>query len=147
MTKQPSTFFPVTKTFTALAILQLADQKKLDIELPAKTYLSEFPYSPTITIRQLLTHSAGIPNPVPLNWIHLADEHSLFDRNQFFNKIFAKHNKTKSGPNEKFSYSNLGYILLGRIVEKVSGENYEQYVTDNIIKRLELSPAGFRFYN
>jgi len=59
--------FSVTKTFTALSVLQLAEQGKINIEEPVKKYLPGFPYSPDITIKQLLTHSAGIPNPIPLN--------------------------------------------------------------------------------
>ena len=55
--------YSVTKTFTALAVLQLADQKLLDIEDHISIYLPEFPYGPDITIRQILTHSSGIPNP------------------------------------------------------------------------------------
>ena len=82
--------FSVTKTFTALAILQLAELKKIDIEQPVKNYLSDFPYSTDITIRQLLSHSAGIPNPIPLNWIHLTTEQNSFDRNKFFKDIFIK---------------------------------------------------------
>jgi D-alanyl-D-alanine carboxypeptidase len=137
--------FSVTKTFTAIAILQLAEQKKLDLEQSAKKYLPDFPYSSTITIRQLLTHSAGIPNPIPLSWIHLKSEHSSFDRNQFFKQIFAAHCKTKSNPNEKFSYSNPGYFLLGRIIENVSGMDYEQYIRDNIIKKLDLLSKDLDF--
>src|SRR5690349_2407246 len=64
--------FSVTKTFTALAVLQLAETNGIDIEQPVEKYLTDFPYSSDITIRQLLSHSAGIPNPIPLNWIHLA---------------------------------------------------------------------------
>ena len=137
--------FSVTKTFTALAIVQLAEQGKLDSEQPVKNYLPDFPYSSDITIRQLLTHSAGIPNPIPLNWIHLIDEHSSFDRNHFFNTIFVKHNKTKSKPNEKFAYSNLGYFLLGRVIENVAGKVYEQYINENIIKKLDLQPRDLGF--
>jgi CubicO group peptidase (beta-lactamase class C family) len=137
--------FSVTKTFSALAILQLAEQKRVDIEQSAKNYLPGFPYSSAITIRQLLTHSAGIPNPVPLNWIHLAGEHASFDRNRFFNRIFLKHGKTRSNPNEKFSYSNPGYFLLGRIIENVSGIDYEQYINDNIIRKLDLQPKDLGF--
>src|SRR5678809_725450 len=65
--------FSVTKTFTALSILQLAENKKLDIDHSVKTYLPDFPYSSEISVRQLMTHSAGIPNPIPLSWIHLAE--------------------------------------------------------------------------
>ncbi|MCX6303504.1 MAG: serine hydrolase [Bacteroidetes bacterium] len=137
--------YSVTKTFTALAILQLAEQKKLDIEQPVKKYLPEFPYSTEITIRQLMTHSAGIPNPIPLSWIHLADEHKSFDRNSFFSQIFIKNNKTKSKPNEKYTYSNLGYVLLGQLIEKVSGISYEDYVRTNILQPLNIKPNELDF--
>ena len=76
--------YSVTKTFTALAVLQLAGQNKIDINQPAKKYLPAFPYSSTITVRQLLTHSAGIPNPIPINWIHLAEKHQSFNSSEFF---------------------------------------------------------------
>ena len=130
--------YSVTKTFTALAILQLAEQNRLDLDKHAKIYLTEFPYHSGITIRQLLTHTSGIPNPIPLSWIHLKDEHQTFDRNEFFKNIFAKNNKTKSNPNEKYAYSNLGYVLLGQIIEKVTGITYEQYIRDNIFNRIGL---------
>lgn len=135
----------VTKTFTALAILQLAEQKKLDIEHPVIKYLPDFLFSPEITIRQLLTHSAGIPNPIPLSWIHLTSENNSFDRNQFFKNIFAKNIKLKSKPNEKFTYSNLGYVLLGQLIEKVSGTTYEAYIEDNIIKKIGINPDELGF--
>jgi D-alanyl-D-alanine carboxypeptidase len=137
--------YSVTKTFTALAVLQLAEQNKLDINLPVKNYFSEFPYSSEITIKQLLTHSAGIPNPIPLNWIHTVDEHASFDRDQFFKNIFKKNREIKSPPNTKFSYSNLGYILLGQLIEKVSGMPYEQFITENIFLKLGLLQKDLGF--
>ena len=137
--------YSITKTFTALAILQLAQQKKLDIEKPAKKYLPEFPYSSEITIKQLMTHSAGIPNPMPLNWIHLVEEHNVFDRNNFFKQIFKKYNKTIVKPNEKYAYSNLGYVLLGQIIEKVSGLVYEDFIRENILKPLNIKPNELDF--
>ncbi|MFV5692722.1 serine hydrolase domain-containing protein [Flavobacterium sp. LT1R49] len=137
--------FSITKTFTALSILQLAEKKKLDIEQPIKKYLPEFPYSSEITIRQLMSHSAGIPNPIPLSWIHLAEEHNSFDRNAFFSKIFIKNSKTKSKPNEKYAYSNLGYVLLGQLIEKTSGLSYEDYVRENILNPLNIKQTELDF--
>lgn len=137
--------YSVTKTFTALAVLQLAEQNKVDIERPVKDYYSGFPYQSDITVHQLLAHSAGIPNPIPLSWLHLASEHSSFDRNRFFNNVFSKNKKLKSKPNETFSYSNLGYVLLGQLIEKVSGITYEQYIKDNIIKKLDLPAHALGF--
>jgi CubicO group peptidase (beta-lactamase class C family) len=128
--------YSVTKTFTALAILQLAEQEKLDIEHPIKDYLPEFQYPAEITIKQLMSHSAGIPNPIPLSWIHLVEEHQSFNANVFFEKIFAKNKKTKSRPNEKFAYSNLGYVLLGQLIEKISGISYEDYIREHILRPL-----------
>jgi D-alanyl-D-alanine carboxypeptidase len=137
--------FSVTKTFTALAMLQLAEKGKLDIDESARQYLSDFPYSSNITIRQLLAHTSGIPNPNPLSWIHLEAEHHDFDRNVFFNQVFKKNSKTKSEPNEKFSYSNLEYILLGQIIERVSEQTYEDYIRDNILKPLDIGPEELDF--
>lgn len=130
--------FSVTKTFTALAILQLSEKQKMDIRLPVNNYLSQFPYPLEITVEQLLSHSAGIPNPIPLKWIHLADEHKTFDRNYFFSQISNKYNTVKSLPNEKFSYSNLGYVFLGQIIEKISGMKYEDYILENVIRLLPI---------
>jgi D-alanyl-D-alanine carboxypeptidase len=137
--------FSVTKTFTALAVLQLAEKKCLDIEQPVRTYMPAFPYSTDITIQQLLSHSAGIPNPIPLSWIHLTTEHPSFNRNRFFGKIFIKYKKTKIKPNQKFAYSNLGYVLLGQLIEKITGITYEQYITDNIVHRLGLNKEELGF--
>ncbi len=77
-------------------------------------------------MRQLLTHSSGIANPIPLGWIHLQEEHEGFDRQAFFHEVFTKHHKLKSQPNARFAYSNLGYALLGQIIENVSGMRYVQ---------------------
>ena len=68
--------YSVTKTFTALAILQLARQDKLKLDDSIKKYLPDIPYNCDITIKQVLSHSAGIPNPIPLNWIHLSSTHN-----------------------------------------------------------------------
>ena len=130
--------FSVTKTFTAIAILQLVKKGKINLDKPAKEYLPDFPYLAEITVRQLLTHTSGIPNPMPLNWIHLKEEHPEFDRNNFFGKIFRKHTNLKYQPNEKFSYSNLAYVLLGAIIENISKTTYEKYITTHIIEKLEI---------
>ena len=79
--------FSVTKTFTALAIMQLAEKGLFHIDESVRKYLPDFKYSKEITIRQLLSHSAGLPNPNPLSWIHTPRDHENFDRNEFFDKI------------------------------------------------------------
>ncbi len=137
--------FSVTKTFTALAVLQLAGQKKIELQQPIRKYMPDFPYSPEITILQLLTHSAGIPNPVPLGWIHLAEEHKTFDKDQFFRQIFRKNRRIRSIPNQKYAYSNLGYVLLGQLIEKVSGSSFEDHIRERILEPLNLKPNQLDF--
>jgi len=137
--------FSVTKTFTALAVLQLVQAGKINLSDPASRYISGFPYSADITVEQLLTHTSGIPNPLPLRWIHLAEEHNDFSRDLFFSEIFKKYPKLDSRPGTKFSYSNLGYVLLGQLIENVSGEKYEKYIADNIIARCGIDSGSLGF--
>ncbi len=137
--------FSVTKTFTSLAVMQLAEQGKLDIDKSARNYIADFPYSEDITVRHLLTHTAGIPNPNPLPWIHPAAEHQVFDRDAFFSKVFEKQSKVKSPPNKKFAYSNLGYVLLGQLIEQVAGMKYEAYIREYVFKPMGLSKAEIDF--
>jgi D-alanyl-D-alanine carboxypeptidase len=137
--------FSVTKTFTVTAIMQLAEQQKIEIKLPIINYLPQFPYPPEITVEQIMSHSAGIPGPIPLRWIHLVEEHETFDRNLYFSRIIGQNNKVKSGPNEKFAYSNLGYVLLGQMIENVTGLSYEHYIAENIIKPLNIRKSELDF--
>ncbi len=137
--------FSVTKTFTALAILQLAEKGALDIDKPVVSFLPGFRYGAEITIRQLVTHTAGLPNPVPLSWIHLHADHAAFDRDAFFAPIFAKNSRVLPKRKDKFAYSNLGYVVLGQLIENVSGQTYEQYIVENIVQKLSLGPDDLAF--
>ncbi|MBK7338103.1 MAG: beta-lactamase family protein [Saprospirales bacterium] len=129
--------YSITKTFTALSVLQLAQAGKLGLDQPVVSYLPEFPYSKEITIEQLLSHTAGIPNPIPLKWIHLESEHDQFNRDRFFAEIFKAYPSLDFEPGAGFKYSNLGYVILGQLVERVSGLSFEDYVQENII-----APSG-----
>jgi D-alanyl-D-alanine carboxypeptidase len=137
--------FSVTKTITALAVLQLAQEGRVDLNKPVISYLPDFPYEREITIEQLLNHTSGIPNPLPLKWIHLAEEHQQFDRDSFFEDIFRSNPKLDFPHGTKFKYSNLGYVFLGQIVEKVSGQSFEKYVRENITERCGISSSDLGF--
>jgi len=136
--------FSVTKTFTALAVLQLAQQGKLHLHEPVINYLPDFPYSKQITVEQLLNHSSGIPNPLPLKWTHLTTEHDSFNRDLFFSSIL-ENNKLKSVPGTRFSYSNLGYVILGQLIEKVTGKKYETYIKENILDKAGITGNELSF--
>lgn len=136
--------YSITKTFTALAIMQLVDKGKLNLDDPASKYLKNYPYKNDFTIRHLLSHTAGLPNPFP-KWVHYANDHTNFNKKDARSFIVNKYNKLKSKPGEKASYSNIGYLLLGMIIENVSGKTYENYIEDNIIKHMDISQqyAGY----
>lgn len=128
--------YSVTKTMTAVAILQLAEQGRLSLDAPVKKYMPSFPYGSAVTIRHLLTHTAGLPNPMPLKWVHTADAHSDFDANSYFDKVFADNKQLKAQPGERMRYSNLGYLVLGRVIEAVTGQRYEDYISSHILRRI-----------
>jgi len=138
--------YSMTKTFTAVAILQLAEQRKLSLDGEIDRYLPNTAYhGHGITLRQLLNHTSGLPNPIPLRWVHLAAEHSSFDEAQALASVLRENPDLAFEPGRKFAYSNIGYWLLGKVVEQVTGESYPAYVRENILKPLQLSAHEMDF--
>lgn len=142
---QPDTKFrlaSITKQFTAMLILQLVSENKLDLHMPISTYLPDYPKknAEKITIHHLLTHSSGTPR------IDDSIKHKDMERDRSIPdellKIFAE-GELKFTPGENFSYSNEGYNLLGVIIEKVTGTSYETALQDKIFTPLEMFNTGF----
>lgn len=129
--------FSVTKTMTALAVLQLAQVGRLKLQDLVRDHLPGFPYAEDVSVWHLLTHTAGLPNPLPLSWVHTAAEHASFDRDAFFAPILAKHARLRSTPGTRMAYSNLGYHLLGQVIEQISASRYEE-----VVRKAILEPAG-----
>lgn len=123
--------FSATKPFTAMAILQLQEKGLLHINDKASKYLPEYGFLENVTIRQLLTHQSGLNNPLPLKWIHLVEED--FDYQAFSKNILQRSAKRTYKPGKKSAYSNLNYLVLGEIIEKVSGRSYQDYIMENVL--------------
>ncbi len=131
----------ITKQFTAAAILLLEERGKLKVDDRVKAYLPDSPMGwDRITIFNLLTHTSGIPNftsSPDYNTIKLSARSadaavaSFRDRTLDF------------GPGEKMSYSNSGYMVLGAIIEKVSGQSYEKFVAENLFAPAGMSDSGY----
>lgn len=133
----------VSKQFTAMLIVQLAEQGKLKLDAPIATYLPDYPKASgdKITIHHLLTHTSGIPNYT--SFPNFAKDLSInMYSPEAFVKVFADL-PLEFMPGEKFAYSNSGYFLLGYIIEKVSGKTYEQSLQDNILTPLKMNNTGF----
>jgi D-alanyl-D-alanine carboxypeptidase len=137
--------YSITKTFTALAVLQLVQEGKIELGNPVSRYLPGFPYGQKITVEQLLSHTSGIPNPLPLKWIHLPEEHSNFNRDKFFADVFKANPKLDFEPGSKFKYSNLEYVILGKLVEKISRQSFETCVNENIIAPSDIASTDLSF--
>lgn len=137
--------YSMTKTFTAAAILQLVEQGKISLDDPLTMYVPDNPYGNQITLRHLLSQTSGIPNPIPLKWVHLVEEHSGYDEGASLQKVLAANAELDFGPGEKYAYSNISYWLLGRVIEKATGSSYEEYVRENIFRRLKMPASEIDF--
>ncbi len=133
----------VTKQFTGMLILQLAENGKIDLQAPVTKYLPEYPKASgdIITIHHLLTHTSGIPN-----YTSFPDFFQNKSRNPYTPTEFVKEFSEMDldfTPGEKFSYSNSGYFLLGVLIEKISGKSYEQMLQEKIFTPLNMTDSGF----
>jgi len=143
---QPDTKFrlgSITKQFTAMAIMQLVEKGKLKLDVPISTYLPDYPKKSgdIITIHHLLTHSSGIPEVTEFPGFGRDVSRNTFSPAELV-KLFAD-STLQFKPGEKFAYSNSGYMLLGYIIEKVTGKSYEQVLQENIFTPLKMNNTGY----
>lgn len=139
----PSTVFRIasmTKSFTVLAILRLRDEGRLRLDDPAERYVPElatlkYPTSdsPKITIRHLLSHSGGFPEDNP--W----GDQQLAVTEDEFTALLKSGIPFSNAPGVAYEYSNYGFAILGRIVSRVSGVPYAEYVHTTILQPLGMS--------
>lgn len=128
--------YSMTKTFTAIAILQLVESGKIKLDDPVIKYLPNIPYGNEITIRQLITHTSGIPNPIPLKWVHLADKHFEYNESRELSNLLGEYDELLFNPGKKYAYSNIGYWLLGKIIEKTTHLTSPDYMSQYIFNKL-----------
>ena len=134
-----------TKPLTAAAVLQLVERGEVGLDHSLSAYYPAHPYGDGITIRQLLNQTSGIPNPLPLRWLHGIEEHSSFDEAAALQKVLAAYPRLRSRPGERYAYSNISYWLLGKVIEQVSGLPYAEYMRRNIFEPLGASPAELNY--
>lgn len=131
----------MTKQFTAVAVMLLAEGGKLSVSDPITRYLPKYPTNgKTITIENLLTHTSGIPDYAttpdwPSNMGHEVSTHVLLD-------TFSQR-PLDFEPGTKYEYSNSNYILLGAIIEKVSGLPYAKFLEQRIFRPLGMNDTGY----
>ncbi len=126
----------INKIFTHTAILQLAQQGKLALDSTVDRYLPDYPREKAsrITIRQLLEHRGGVPDVFNETYDRVGPDHVKTMHDWF---MVIRDEPLRFDPGTKQEYSNGGFVLLGAIIEKLSGEDYYDYVRDHIYR-----PAG-----
>ncbi|MDQ3283637.1 MAG: beta-lactamase family protein [Acidobacteriota bacterium] len=132
------TFFDVgsiVKTFTGTAIHQLIEQKKISLDDTLARFFPDVPEDKkNITIAQILTHTAGLPT-------YSGEDYELVNREEMVRRTFAA--KLTSTPGTKWAYSNTGYSVLAVLVEKLTGESFEAYVNEHLMKPSGLAHTGY----
>jgi CubicO group peptidase (beta-lactamase class C family) len=145
----PSTnylWFSMSKIATATAAMRLADEGRLDLEAPVGDYVPWLrrPTGVQPTMRHLLTHTAGLGNPVPIRWVHPADcpdvnqemmLHELLRRRRAFR------DETGRGPR----YSNVGYLAAAQVITAVTGTPFQHYLVDAVLRPAGMTATGFTY--
>jgi CubicO group peptidase (beta-lactamase class C family) len=141
-------WFSMTKIATATAVMQLVDRGALTLDDPVSRFVDEFPTPrggwPEVKVRHLLSHSSGLGNPIPVRWVHPAQEAGR-DPREFARNLLRRHGKLRFPAGSKAVYSNLGYIALGELISSASGQRYEDYVTNEILTPLSMTRTGFSY--
>ncbi|MGZ5487806.1 MAG: serine hydrolase [Candidatus Aminicenantales bacterium] len=131
----------ITKQFTAVSILMLAQEGKLGLQDEITKFLPDYPtQGKRITVEHLLTHTSGIQSYTDMpEWLPLwRKDFTVKELVDFF-----KDKPMQFEPGRSWAYSNSGYILLGAIIEKVSGKTYEEFVTEKIFKPLSMKDSTY----
>lgn len=124
----------VTKQFTATAILQLVEKGKLSLTDKLSKFFPDYPNADSVTIHMLLSHSSGLA----LGFKELAL--STINADSAYSEI--KKIPYEFSPGTKSAYSNIGFYLLGKIIEKASGEKYPDYLRKNIFEKAGMKNTG-----
>lgn len=131
------------KMFTGVAILQLEERGKLNINDPVVNYLKDFPLGDKITIYHLLSHTSGVGS-------YMSHPNYRANRNDFkkINDLLPIIYEQKiefENPGKQFSYSNSGLIILGAIIEKITGKSYSDYITKNILEPAKMHNTAMKY--
>lgn len=126
----------ITKQFTAAAILQLQEAGKLHLDDKLSAYLPDAPHADEVTLRQLLSHTSGMPE-----YLDAVDAAKAIDKPASFDKLmsYIAGKPLDFPPGSRWSYSNTGYILAGRVIEVISHESYQHYVQTHLLDRADMT--------
>ena len=145
-------WYSTTKIATAIATMQLVEQGVIDLDDPVSDHLPFFePDYPSevgdpVTVAHLLNHSSGLPDNLPavVGWVHLEDEPPL-DQTEFVRDRLSDYDTLGFEPGSQGVYTNVGYYVLGALIEQVSGQSYEEYVVEHVLDPLGMTNTRFEY--
>lgn len=138
-------WFSISKIVTATALLKLADEGLIDLSAPISEYIPSYVSkngNSQPVVGQLLNHTAGVANPIPIRWVHPAED-SYFDPRAFLELQLERNGKPKYPVGQKARYSNLGYLILAEIVSLVSKVKFEEYVREQILRPIGMVKTDY----
>jgi D-alanyl-D-alanine carboxypeptidase len=144
----------ITKLFTSLLIMELYEQGKIDLNKTIRAYIPDYKGAGAekVTIHQLLNHTSGIVNIDTISSVASAIKHGVpvYQRAMTTDDLLIKYcsDSLVHEPGKVFSYNNAEYIILGKIIEHITGKTYEQVLVENILKPLNMENSGLLYqYN
>ncbi|MFZ0283159.1 MAG: serine hydrolase domain-containing protein [Bacteroidales bacterium] len=138
----------ITKLFTSVLIMQLYDQSKIDLNKPIKTYLPDYKGEGAgkVLICHLLNHTSGMVNIDTISSVESAVKNGVplyqkpYTKDEFLERYCSDTLVTE--PGKVFDYNNADYIVLGKIIERITGKTYEELLNDNILQPLKMKNTG-----
>ncbi len=127
----------LSKPFTALGVLMLVEQGKINLDEPISNYLPLLDY-PEVKVRHLLNHTSGLPDYMNLVLEHWEDENLAFKNSDLLDLYNKYTPKLLFTPGDKYEYSNTGYVVLAALIESVSKMSFEAYMDQKVFKPLDM---------
>lgn len=137
--------YSMTKTLMAIIALRLADRNILDIEESVDQFIPYAKFPSTLKIKHLISQTSGVPNPIPLKWAHLTNEHENISESELAKARILENLELDFEPGTKYSYSNLSYVILGEVLSQKSGKSLEQLFRSEVVSPLGLNPNHIGF--
>jgi CubicO group peptidase (beta-lactamase class C family) len=136
----------MTKIVTATAALRLADEGRLDLDAPVREYVDYLraPGNRQPTVRQMLTHTAGLGNPLPIRWAHLAGAKGP-EPEALLRRVVGRGRAYRYPVGESARYSNVGYLALGQVITAAARMPFETYVQQSVLRPVGMGHTGFTY--
>jgi CubicO group peptidase (beta-lactamase class C family) len=139
-------WFSMTKIVTATAAMTLVEDGRLELDAPVADYVDGLraPRASQPTVGQLLTHTAGLSNPLPLRWVHPAEQEPPAAED-LLRSVMRRPRAYRHAPGHRARYTNVGYLALGQIIEAVSGMPVTSYLRQAVLDPVGMTSTGFTY--